>query len=223
MIKIKSSLTTVATALSVALGLCASVHGAIVYDDSSNYLGKTYTPGNGEFGDQITLGGTERLITEFQFQTFATNNVSGNLNPNAMAEVFFRINDGPLSDTGVPTPGTIFYDSGAFSLSTGFRTLTINDFGTLPVPNTFTWSVAFSGLTSDERAGLLFFDPVTTGSSFNDFWVLTPSGWNTFVVDGGAIPGNFAARLIAVPEPSTFVFGLLSGLGFLAFRRFRKA
>lgn len=47
--------------------------------------------------------------------------------------------------------------------------------------------------------------------------------WNTFLIDGGLTPANFAARITAVtPEPSTLVlasFGSLVLLGYLSLKR----
>ncbi len=217
-------LTLAAALFASAAFLGNSASGSIIYDNSTTYLGKIHSAGNAEFGDEIFLAGTDRILSEFQFQYFTTNNSGGVLSGNETAEVFFRLNDGPLNSQGVRTPGTLFYDSTPFPLANGFRPVSITGLALQIPANSFTWSVAFRGIEANETAGLLFFNPPTVGSSFDDFWQLTGTGWQTFVVDGGATPGNFAARLTAVPEPSTYVYGLIAGVGYAGwFFRRRKA
>jgi hypothetical protein len=194
----------------------------IVFDntDPNNYLERFHSPGNGiEFGDEVTLAGTERILTDFSFEYFASA-----LTGNETGELFFRLLDGPVIGEGAAernTPGTILYSSGEFNISSGFQTVSVSGIA-IPVPDTFVWSVRFDGLEGAEEAGLLFYDPPTVGSSFDDFWQITPFGWETFVANGGAIPGNFAAQIQAVPEPSTYAFALLAGLGWLGFARYRR-
>jgi hypothetical protein len=194
----------------------------IVFDntDPANYLDSFHTPGNGvEFGDEVNLAGIERIVTNFSFEYFGAG-----LSGNETGELFFRMLDGPVIGEGLaarPSPGTILYSSGEFSISSGFQTVNVTGIA-IPVPDTFVWSVRFDGLNGAEQAGLLFYDPPTVGSSFDDFWQITQFGWETFIANDGAIPGNFSARIQAVPEPSTYVFALLAGLGWLGFAGYRR-
>ena len=43
----------------------------------------------------------------------------------------------------------------------------------LEVPDTITWTIQFFGVGNSvgDRAGLVFHDPPSVGSSFDDFWV----------------------------------------------------
>jgi hypothetical protein len=67
------------------------------------------------------------------------------------------------------------------------------------LPDDVTWTVQFTGLagTAGDRAGLLFRDPPTVGTSYNDAWRRTDTGWQTVIFQNGAKPANFAARMIS--------------------------
>jgi hypothetical protein len=196
---------------------CASAFGATVFDNtaSTNYLNRSFSPGNGvEFGDQVFLSGSERRITDFQFSYF----LSANANGNEQVELFFYQNNG----AGGTAPGTQLYSSGAFPIDKGFQTVLAQGLS-ITVGNTFTWAVRFTGIDLAEQAGLLLFDPPTTGASLDDFWVKDTAGnWTTFTIDGGAVPGNFSARIIAVPEPTTLAFAISMGLMWFGFRAYRR-
>ena len=222
-----SKLVKALAVLSALLPLCTwgQQTSSIVYDNSTTDLGKTYGVNGTEFGDEITLAGTDRNVNEFQFQYFLSGNASGN----ETADLRFYANDGPTvsrtlpdgSTIQVPTPGTLLYDSGSFSLSKGFQVADATGLN-VTVPNNFTWTVTLNGVDSNESAGLLLYDPPTVGSSFADFWQKNNGSWNTYLFDNGATPANFAARVSAVPEPATIAYALLAGaswLGYLGFKR----
>ncbi|MBM3836446.1 MAG: hypothetical protein FJ398_00555 [Verrucomicrobia bacterium] len=203
--------------MAASLLFCANGFGATVFDNtaSTNYLDRTFFPGNAiEFGDQVFLAGNERRITDFQFEYF----LGANANGNEQAELFFYQNNG----AGGTAPGTRLYSSGAFPLDKGFQTVLAQGLS-VTVGNTFTWAVRFAGIDLGEQAGLLVFDPPIVGASFDDFWVRDTAGnWTTFLIDGGAVPANFSARVIAVPEPTTLAFAISMGLVWLGFRAYRK-
>jgi hypothetical protein len=89
------------------------------------------------------------------------------------------------------------------------------------VDDHFTWTVTFSGIDGAEEAGLQIYDPPTIGSSFKDFWQRTGGDWSLFLIDNGDVPGNFSARITAVPEPTTLAL-IVAGLGALGFRAFKR-
>ena len=187
-----------------------------VYDNSFNYLNLTYAPGNNvEFGDQITLSPGARIASSFSFEYFltVTNSVGAET-----AELSLRDMNGSVNSQGFQTPGGLLYDSGATPITAGFHTFSVTGLN-FTVPNTLTWSVTFSGLGVGEKAGLLYYDPPTTGSSTDDFWQRDSSG--NWVLMNTPIKDNFGARLIAVPEPTTLALlaGGLMGLAFMGFRR----
>ena len=217
MTKTKAHLSKSVAILSASIMLCTSGLASTVFDntDLANNKNRAYSPGNGvEFGDQIFLSGNERRITDFQFDYFVSANASGN----ERAELFFYQNNG----AGGTAPGTQLYRSGQFALDKGFQSILAQGLS-VTVGNTFTWTVQFSGIDLNEQAGLLVFDPPTVGASFDDFWVKNTDGsWSTFLIDGGAVPGNFSARVIAVPEPTTLAFAMSMGLMWVGYRTYRK-
>jgi len=173
-----------------------------------------------EFGDEVFLAGSDRTITDFRFETFLSSNANGG----ETAQLVLRLNDGPLLSPGRNSPGTEIFRSTAVGLTTGRGTVVASGLSVaLPAGvDHFTWSVVMNGVDAGEQAGLMIFNPPTAGSSFDDFWQNNAGVWNTFLVDGGATPANFAARITAVPEPSTLALGALGTfalLGYLGLKR----
>jgi hypothetical protein len=222
-----SNLVKCLAVLSALLPLCSSGVASIVYDNSTTDLNRTYGANGVEFGDEITLAGTDRVVNDFKFEYFLGASASGN----ETAQLMLRANDGPLitrtlpdnSTVQIPSPGTILYTSPVLSLQSGFQTADATGFS-VTVPDTFTWTVTLNGIETGEVAGLRLYNPPTVGSSFADFWQNNNGTWNTYLFDNGATPANFAARVSAVPvpEPTTIAYALLAGLswvGFLGYRR----
>lgn len=167
----------------------ANSRAEIVYDNSSNYEG-TFNDSRLEYGDQVNLAGDARLLTEFAFEYFASFAVSGD----ETARVRFYYNDGAEQD-GLRAPGTLFYDSGSFTISSGYRTIRGEITDLLLESGTFTYTIEFAGLALNERAGLLNYDPPAIGSSGDYFWQKSGAGWEPVAVSGTG--NNFAARFVA--------------------------
>lgn len=202
--------------LSASLLFGITGQSATVYNNTDNLLNRSFSPSNNaEFGDQVFLSGNERRVSDFQFDYFVSDTASGN----ESAELFFYRNDGGANATA---PGTLLYRSGEFALDKGFQTVLAQALS-ITVPNTFTWTVKFGGVDLGEQVGLMLANPPTIGTSVDDFWVRSSDGsWSTFLVDSGATPANFSARITAVPEPGTIVLALLGGLALMGIRRARQ-
>lgn len=191
----------------------------IVYNNSTNFIGEYFGTTN-EFGDQITLAGDplERVLESFKFEYFLSRAASGD------EAVQFRIYD---NNGANGAPGAVLYEfDQPLSLggATGYRTVEIPNIN-ISVPDMFTWTVQFTGVSGTEQIGLLFYDPPSVGSSFDDYWENVGGVWSTkrFSTAGGPV-ANFGAQATAVPELSTLQYALMSGLAFMgvtAYRRFR--
>ena len=200
----------------------ASASASIVYDNSTTYLGSFTDQGNVEAGDEIQLAGTDRNMTAFSFEYNLSASTGFTLSGNETAELFIRARDG---GNGL-TPGTILYDSGVISLagqqtSAGFGTITAaNTSVQLPANGDVVWTVKFSGIDANEHAGLLYYNPPTVGSSFDDYWISNGQG-GFILVDTDGIVDNFGAQLTAVPEPSTIAL-ILAGASAFGITRIRR-
>jgi hypothetical protein len=181
-------------------GLCFVLGRAagseIIYDNSSNYLAD-FNDTRLESGDEVRFAGTGRLIDHFSFEYFAS--LSPTPSGNETARVRFYLNDGPAPDAAGASPGTLLYDSDVFTISAGYQSVSISGLDISVPANTITWTVQFSGLSTNERAGLLFYDPPRVGSSDNFFWLKEATGW-TAEADNSVTNNNFAARFTALPE-----------------------
>lgn len=184
------------------------VGAEIVYEDltpglSSRYAGLDSLGRPTEFGDEVSLAGTARLVTQFAFEYYGELVES----PARTYRIRFYANDGP----GVAlVPRTLLYDSGAFPIRNTAPTNRAEVRLTIPsieVPNSFTWTIEFSGLTQlpGDRAEVIVYDPPTIGGvlangrigSYTDCWKNDNGVWLTVL---GPVPLNFAAQITAVPE-----------------------
>lgn len=185
------------TSLFLVLALKLTIaHADIIYDNSgpSDPTGVWYFAGQyNEYGDEIVLQpGTGRVLTQFQFEYYGAFNPTGN----EMADVQIFKNDGPKTADGIATPGTVLFDSGAFPIYPGYETWTSSALN-VSVPDDLTWAVKFSGLTGTNKVGILFQNPPTAGSSYNDAWLEVNNAWETVVFSDQV--ANFAARLTSDP------------------------
>jgi hypothetical protein len=214
--------------LSVAACLAATVAVApaafgqtIIYDNTANFLGQRTSPQNAELGDIVTFssGSTgTRLLSQFQFEYFMTAGTSGN----ETAQIFIR------SVTDGINPGDVIFQTGPFSLESGFHSVTAAGANTA-LPETVAWTVLFSGFEGSEEAGLLFnnssgTDLVGSNPTFNgtQFTIMRNADGSFAILDTPGIADNLSARFTAVPEPSAFAL-LLGGLAGFGLLRRRKA
>jgi hypothetical protein len=191
-----------------------SIAQSIVYDNTSNPVSsggqQLFYPSANEFGDQITLAGTDRTLSQFTFYYYFSG-----ASPGGSAVIHFYENTGA---GGSPNAAS-FYNSDPITLSPGYNNQTIDFSSASPVtlPNSFTWTIQFSSLGGNQ-AGLLVYGPPTVGSSFTDFWENSGGTWSTMGITGQP-SADFAARVTAVPEPGTLAIGALALLiGAVRFR-----
>ena len=179
--------------------------------------------GGGQYGDEITLGGSDRIITDFQFYYFKLNEAE-----DPTARIRFYHNNGQAG-----APGTLFYDSGALSLLAGIGdySYTLTGLSVL-VPETFTWTVEWgekpfvcNGWCNLQPflVGLSTYSPPAIGLSENSYWSLDyyTSSWVEYSGDD-IFPYNFGAKITAtdIPVSSTF-FLVCFGIMNMAFIRGR--
>src|SRR5688572_14515800 len=108
------------------LALAAPTSAEIIYDNSTTFQ-ESFNDSLLETGDEINVAGTSRLITGFAFEYFAEFNPTGD----ETARVRFYQMNGAPGDNDFATPGTLFYDSGTFSIASGYRTVNITELSAL--------------------------------------------------------------------------------------------
>src|SRR5437016_9638411 len=112
--------TTFLAVLSATFVCSSAAFADVVYDNSSGTVLRTYSPGNGiEFGDEVILAGTARVITDFKFETFVSAGASGN----ETAQIFLRLNDGAALGPNRTAPGTELAHSPVFALGTASQNI----------------------------------------------------------------------------------------------------
>ena len=102
------------------------------------------------------------------------------------ARVRFYQNDGPALDGQQSSPGTLFYDSGPLPITATNRgALVLQEFSlsaAVPLvgslPSSFTWTVQFAGLGSNDAAGLNFDGPPVAGQVQAGYWAMQTNGWS---------------------------------------------
>ncbi|MCL4178168.1 MAG: hypothetical protein KJ072_10570 [Verrucomicrobia bacterium] len=208
--------------VAVLLNLTQAGAVSLVYDNSTVDLNYNVKASTYEVADQIILGGTDRSLACFGFEYYNTSDSA------VEAQVRFYLNDGKAfrGIAGWETPGTVFYDSGLFEVGkTDRSTLWLKDFVcgaavplSMDLPDSFSWSVKFTGLGADEHAGVTVYNGLEVGNNYNDYWVKKDRGWTLgYYKDGDkVVPMNFAAQIYAksVPEPTGALAILIAGLVF---------
>jgi len=189
----------------------SSLRADVVYNNAVNDLQLRFGAQNGvQIGDQITLGGTSRLLTNFTCEYYGEN-FSGN----EFARIRLFQNDGPLFNGVANAPGTPIFDTGPIAITSTIRSTVgwnwaVSD--NVNVPNNFTWTIEFTGIESGEQAGLDLYAPVTVGQSYGDYWQLNGANW-VLLQNTNGVTVNFASLAQAtVPEPSSLALLALGGI-----------
>ena len=183
----------------------------IIYDDSANDLVTRFNPGANEVGDEIILGGTARYLSRFTLEYWGASANGNTFQGPVTARLRFYRNNGPAFN-GYATPGAVLYDSGNFAVNpTARATLTFNDFVTDaivpltgPLPNSFTWSLQFSGMQGQDQAGIDLFSPAVVGIDYPDYWERVDNNWE-LKASSDSVPLDFAALAYASQVAVTVV------------------
>jgi hypothetical protein len=220
----------------LCMSIVAPLRAATIFDNSANDLQHRWSPAplTLEVGNEILLAGTERYLTYFDFEYWATTANHVSFAGPVEARVRFYVNDGTPPFNGYATPGFKFYDSGWFG---GFgptdgspnrATLTFSEGTDFPAGGLFiptsdmTWSVQFQGLELGDTVGLDLYSPAVVGADYDDYWQYNGS----WTLQTNSYPMDFAARFYAnqtVPEPSAVTLSIMGGLGLLTLaRRLRR-
>ena len=199
------------------MALCSvalpSAVAEVVYDGMSSvspdkgFNGYIQSKGPFEFGDDLTLAGTARLVNHFVFQYF------GDIADNVvtMATLRFYANDVDIPGKLTKAPGSLLWQSDPFLIEKGDHIIDIG-VPNIQVGETFTFSIevpTLSGVGGNQFLLHTSTKPSDVGKSFNDFWVKADTVWSLQRLDGGAQLADFAVRVSAVPEPSSVALGAL--------------
>jgi hypothetical protein len=186
--------------LAAALGflLVLPLSGAeLIYDNNDNFqLKVNATPF--ESGDQVQFAGESRVLDYFAFEFFATPSFAQR---GGTARVRFYLNNGPTvtsSTNSFAAPGTLLYDSGSFVVEPDSSTVEISGMHLYVPSDTLTWTVQFFGVATNERAGVLFYDPPGVGASDDFLWQFEDGAWRA-IKAGTNIVNNLSARFEASP------------------------
>lgn len=236
----KPTLKTLAVLLAVVARAQFAYCGQAVYDNSTTdtqyNLGLT---NNQVVGGEVFMDSSQLAVspylTNFSFEYYSPNTSwSGTV----QADIKFYLNDGTPYH-GYGSPGTLFYDSGLFAISTplsinsggnGVATLTfswmdlylpynpITQDGALmnmnlnaALPQDFTVVYSFSGLAGGDQIGLEVFNPPTVGTNYGDYWIMNGSSWELVTNNAGgvAVGSQFINSPEPAPEPSVLGLGAM--------------
>ena len=239
-------LKTLAYSGTVAAIGCASAWAqSTLYDDSGLVNGAVFAMSNGQaVGNEVTAAaGTAWSLSQFVIEY--DNAGSSSLSATAAVDVNFYANDGATIN-GFYSPGTLLYSSGAITLGslggagTGPEniTYTTSDFAAgatgawnpqYTVPNTFTFTVTFTGLQAGDDIELPLANSVNNGTaeSYGTYWFNdNGAGWQYLQYNGGATPANLEVQLegtiTSVPEPTTLGMAAVGGALLFGAGRLRR-
>ena len=230
-----------AASAGILLAGSAAVRGATLYQNTAFTTGQVLNlPNNAQIGEQIWLGSQAAYnLTNFSFEYYSPYgpNYTGSA---VQADVRLYMNNGTPTN-GYNTPGTLFYDSGNFSLqdpwsvnNTNTATLVFNLSDllsgnamnlnqSLVLPTNFTFTITVSGLQGADAVGLPIFDPPQIGTNAGDYWYDVSGNWELLTNSIGPIA--FGAQFQGtIPEPSVLCLGALgaAALTVMARRRQRR-
>ena len=178
---------------------------------------------NEEIGDDVTLAGTARVVTNFLISMTSTyaNNYSGTFTAR------FYLPDGPDDGFGNRLPGTKIWEGTTTGLGSEGTRLMAWDVPNVLVPDSFIWTFQM-----DTTLNPLFEDPDGIGPDLNDnpavgssqdlMFINDGTGWGSFNYGGGATDpvANMQAEIVAVvPEPAALGALAIGAVGLIGRRK----
>jgi hypothetical protein len=206
----------IAAGVGVLLLTGVTVYGSTLYNNSTwdSYSSLNFINGQA-VGNQVVMGSgyTSAVLTDFSFEIYSS--LAAFNSPGINMQVFLYANNGALTN-GYNMPGTLLYNSGAFSLLqtpyqfTGGQYVGRLSFDLLTTPvylpsTNFTLAVVVTGMFTGDSVGMELFNPATVGLNYNDYWVQNAAGSWALMTNSAAPTTDFGARFngTGVPEPST--------------------
>lgn len=157
-------------------GLPTVASGAVVYQNTTTFTGVTHVllaagqTSSPEHGNQVTLGGSDRMVTGIQLRL----NVLGGGVCTFKLQVRFRLNDGPGG-----RPGTVIWDSGPLNrlVDSGFPNPVFVAVPNVVVPDTFTYTLQITERMMNMSVfGPAEYAPPAIGSCPDGYWGRTGEG-----------------------------------------------
>jgi hypothetical protein len=179
---------------------------SVTYSDTTTDTGGTVFFSTGPYtqiGDEITLGGTDRLATSATAQLFNGGSSSGTFD--AML-TFFAVGSPVGAQVGSP-----FTVTGTSIAPSGVATVTFGNLNSLSVPDSLIFTIAVSNVSAGLDLALTMFDPPTIGSSDPTFFIVNDGTSFSTASTLGAFPDNFYFSLTAnpsvspIPEPASWI------------------
>jgi hypothetical protein len=233
-------LKATAAGAGIILAGSVAVRGATLYQDTALASGQVLNlPNNQTIGQQVWLGTlVPEYLTNFSFEYYSPYAVYAG---NVQMDVKLYQNDGALV-SGYSSPGTLFYDSGNFTLTdpwvvNGTNAATVifqlsdllsgntqNLSPTFVLPTNFTFSVTVSGMQGLDQVGLPLYGLATVGTNAGDYWYNASGNWQ--LLTNSQYRVAFGAQFLGTPtpEPSVICLGACGAavLTFMARRRQRR-
>ena len=182
----------------------------MVYDNGTNDLATGLDAGTVEVGNQVTLGGTNRYLSRLAVEYWGTNSEQSEFEGPVSMRVRLYLDDGPGPTLGrPPMPGTIMYDSGPIGIKAEARgVVELRQFQVgaavpleRPLPESFTWTVQFEGMSSNDAAGVSLYGPPVVGTAADGYWTQQDGKWSWQKGAGY----SFGGQLEALPQGVTLV------------------
>jgi hypothetical protein len=179
----------------------------VVYDNTTETLGPDIETGPPQaIGNEVTLAGTARTVTEFQFNYYGGPNVLGTLR--------FYANDGHAG-----APKTLLFDSGPFTVDVGQDLEKTLSGLHVHVPDTFTWMLSYTNHNEDDSLALLCSGPPSVGTC-KRMWLQSGTGFwpDQYEISPGHKGSGLNARITAVTQlphatwPEQIVAQVLTGV-----------